>query len=254
MSNLCTTVHCGSLKYASHINMNVLHASFLASSGTGTLTDSVCKAHCCKRFHTRSLANWANPTLCCLRIVWATLTLTLALLETDRHMSRRDGQSFWWLSSVCQAANSLLTGTWSGITNAVSVLLSHNASSLDILFAIFSTQHATTRMNTNNEQLDVLIDSNSKQQLSVVSASTRVAGSIYFSTSNTRWARALWYFGEHNRARTERETAGREKERTRATIISSDQSSRLRIARWVKPFETIYNNVYRTRIVGFLFI
>lgn len=152
MGNLCTTVHCGSLKYASHINMNVLHASFLASSGTGTLTDCVCKTHCCKRFHTRSLANWANPTLCCLRIAWATLTLTLALLETDRHMSRRDGQSFWWLSSVCQAANSLLTGTWSGITNAVSVLLSHNASSLDILFAIFSTQHATKQMNTNNEQ------------------------------------------------------------------------------------------------------
>lgn len=75
------------------------------------------------------------------------------------------------LSTVCQAANSLLTGTWSGITNAVSVLLSHNASSLDILFAIFSTQHATTRMNTNNEQQDVLIDSNSKQQLSAFSGS-----------------------------------------------------------------------------------
>lgn len=91
--------------------------------------------------------------------------------ETNRHISKQRWTVQCPLSTVCQAANSLLTGTWSGITNAVSVLLSHNASSLDILFAIFSTQHATTRMNTNNEQQDVLIDSNSKQQLSAFSGS-----------------------------------------------------------------------------------
>lgn len=154
--------------------MNVLCASFLASSGTGTLTDSVCKAHYFKRFHTRSLANWASSTLCCLRITCRRLWHWLWHCWRQRNKQTHK-QAGWTvqcpLSTVCQAANSLLTGTWSGITNAVSVLLSHNASSLDILFAIFSTQHATTRMNTNNEQQDVLIDSNSKQQLSAFSGS-----------------------------------------------------------------------------------